>query len=64
MQPDDVFLIKENIIRDFIVARWLRLCVPSTGGLGLIPGLGTRSHMVQRKILHAATKTWSSQLGK
>ena len=30
---------------------WLRLRVPSAGGLGSIPGQGTRSHM------HAATKS-------
>ena len=30
----------------------LRLHVPSPGGLGSIPGRGTRSHMLQLKILH------------
>ena len=35
---------------------WLRLCAPNTGGLGLIPGQRTRSHMPQLKILHAAAK--------
>ena len=29
---------------------------PSAGGLGLIPGQGTRSHMLQLKFLYAATK--------
>ena len=32
------------------------------GGLGSIPGQGTRSHMLQRKILHAATKTQREQI--
>ena len=34
-----------------LVAQWLRLWDPNAGGLGLIPGQGTRSHM------HATTKT-------
>ncbi|TEA40826.1 hypothetical protein DBR06_SOUSAS19710034, partial [Sousa chinensis] len=33
-----------------LVAQWLGLHTPSAGGLGSIPGQGTRSHM------HAATK--------
>ena len=47
-----------------LVVQWLRLCAPSAGGLGLIPGLGTRSHMpqfrvlmLQLKILNATMKT-------
>ena len=38
-----------------LVVQWVRLCAPNAGGLGSIPGLGTRSHM------HATTKTWCSQ---
>ena len=34
-----------------LVVQWLRLCTPNAGGLGSIPGQGTRSHM------HAATKS-------
>ena len=37
--------------RTSLVAQWIRLCSPNAGGLGLIPGQGTRSHM------HAATKS-------
>jgi len=44
------------------VAQWLRLCASSAGGMGLIPGQGTRSHLLQLKILHAATKAWCSQI--
>ena len=40
-----------------LVVQWLRLCAPNTGGPGLIPGRGTRSHkpqlsvfMLQRKL--------------
>ena len=50
---------------------WLRVHAPSAGGLGLIPGQGTRSHMpqlrvltLQRKMQHAATKAWCSQVNK
>ena len=41
-----------------LVAQWLRLHAPSAGGLGLIPGQGTRSHTPQLRVqmLHAATK--------
>ena len=39
------------------VAQWLRLCTPNAGGLGSIPGQGTRSHMhAATKNSHAATK--------
>ena len=30
-----------------MVVQWLRICAPNAGGLGLIPGQGTRSHMLQ-----------------
>ncbi|TEA26079.1 hypothetical protein DBR06_SOUSAS2210051, partial [Sousa chinensis] len=40
-----------------LVAQWVRLCTPNAGGLGSIPGQGTRSHMhASTKSLHAATK--------
>ena len=35
---------------------WVRLCGPNAGGLGLICGQGTRSHMLQLKIPHATTE--------
>ena len=31
--------------------------LPNAGGLGLIPGQGSRCHMPQQKILHATVKT-------
>ena len=40
------------------VVQWLRLWAHNTGGLGSIPGQGTRFHMQQLKILYATTKTW------
>ena len=39
----------------------LRLPAPNAGGPSLIPGQGTRSHMLQLKILWVTTKTWRSQ---
>ena len=30
-----------------LMVQWLRFCAPKTGGTGLIPGPGTRSHMPQ-----------------
>ena len=40
-----------------LVVQWLRLHAPSAGGLGSIPGQGTRSHMLQAtKSSHTTTK--------
>ena len=39
-----------------LVVQWLRLHAPNSGGLGSVPDRGTRSHMPQLKILHAANK--------
>ena len=44
------------------MVHWLRLHTPNAGGLGSIPGWGTRSHMPQIKILYAATETQQSQI--
>ena len=48
-----------------------KTCTPNAGGLGLIPGQGTRSRMPQLKIPHAttkiscaATKIWCNQINK
>ena len=52
-----------KIFRTSLVVQWARLHAPNAGGLGLIPGQGTRSHMpqlrvhmLQLKILYASTK--------
>ena len=47
-----------------LVMWWLRLHVPHAGGLGLIPGQGTRSCMPPLKTLHATTKTGYSKKNK
>ena len=46
----------EHGIGTSLVVRWLRLSGPNAGGLGLIPGQGTRFHMPQLKIPRMATK--------
>ena len=43
-----------------LAVQWLRLCAPSAGGPGSIPGQGSR--MQQLKIPRAATKTRRSQI--
>ena len=45
-----------------LVVQWLRFWAPNAGGLGSIPGRGTRAHILQLKTLHAATKIWHSQI--
>ena len=36
---------KAGTIWTSLVVQWLRLCIPNAGGLGLIPGQGTRSYI-------------------
>ena len=47
-----------------LVFQWLRLHGLSGGGPGPIPGQGTRLHRPQLNIMHAAAKTWHSQISK
>ena len=42
-------MIESKRMGTSLVAQWLRLCAPNAGGLGSIPGQGTRSHMLQLK---------------
>ena len=44
--------------------RWLRLHTPSAGGLGSIPGQGTRSHIPQLQFLCVANKTQCNWIDK
>ena len=44
------------------MVQWLRLYIPSAGGLGSLPGQGPGSHMPQLKILYATARTWCSQM--
>ena len=41
--------MKQNNTATSLVAQWPRLCAPKAGGLGSVPGQGTRSHMLQLK---------------
>ena len=36
-----------NVFKTSLVVKWLRLHAPNSGGLGIIPGQGTRSHVPQ-----------------
>ena len=58
--------VKNSCMGISLVVQWLRLSSLNAGSTGLIPGQGTRSHMLQwrSKILCAATKTLSSQINK
>ena len=40
-----------------LVVQWVRLRAANAGGLGSIPGRGTRSRMPQLRSLHAATES-------
>ena len=64
MQPKKIIIIKKVKIKKKIlkislgtslVVQWLRLHAPNAGGLGSIPGQGTRSHAAT-KSSHATTK--------
>ena len=41
---------KNQAIGTSLVVQWVRLCAPNEGGLGSIPGRGTRSHMPQLRV--------------
>ena len=45
-----------------LVVQWIRLCALNAANLDLIPGQGTRSHVLQLKILHATTQTQHTQI--
>ena len=53
---------KMLILGTSLVVQRLRLCAPSAGGLGSIPGQGSRSHTLWLKIPHAATKIQFDQI--
>ena len=50
---------KINPIGTSLVVQWLRLCAPNAGGLSSIPGQGTRSHMLQVRVL---MQQWRSHM--
>ena len=42
-----IFQLKKKKIGTSLVVQWLRLHTPKAGSLGLMPGHGTRPHMLQ-----------------
>ena len=65
------FLLPKGNFGTSLVVPWLRLCAPSAGAAGSIPGQGTRSPMRQLRVYtpqlvipHAATKARCSQINK
>ena len=50
-------LSSRNMVETPLVVQWLKFCVSNSGGLGAMPGQGTRSFMLQLKIPHATVKT-------
>ena len=59
-----IYRKKKEYIGTFLLVYCLGLHALKAGDLGSIPGQGTRSHMMQLKIPHAATKSWHSQINK
>ena len=53
---------KKNEVRDFPGGPVAKSLARNAGSRGLIPGQGTRSHMLQLKGPHATTKTQYSQI--
>ena len=49
--PPTTVISQEGTTGISLVVQWLRLCSPNAGGLGLIPGQGTRSHRLQLRVL-------------
>ena len=41
---------RRNVAGSSLVVQWLRLYAPNTGGQGLVPGHGTKSHMLQLRV--------------
>lgn len=62
--PYYLYLSIRQVRGTSLVVQWLRLCAPSAGDPGLIPGQGSRFHMPQLKIPNIATKTPHSQIKK
>ena len=52
------YLVQNVYNRTSLVAQWLGLCAPNTGGQGSIPGQGTRSHT------HAAARSLHAETGE
>ena len=60
LKSSSPFKFKPGHAGTFLVVQWLRYHTPNAGGLGSIPGQGTRSHN-QLKIPQATSKTQHRQ---
>ena len=49
-QSESFHCHKEFSLGTSLVVQWLRLCAPNAGGLGSIPGQGTKFHMLQLRV--------------
>ena len=45
------FQCLKNVLGTSLVVKWLRLRAPNAGGPGSIPGRGTRSHILELRVL-------------
>ena len=59
-----VWTVIKRCLGTSLVVHQLRLRAPDAGGLDLIPGQGTRSHIPPLKILKAVTETQCSPIKK
>ena len=50
MLTSGIYILKGIEEGTSLVVHWLRLRAPNAGGLGSIPGQGTRSHMLQLRM--------------
>ena len=57
LTPVRMTIVKSLQTGTSLVVQCLGLCAPNAGGLGLIPGQGTRSHIPQLKTPRAVMKT-------
>ena len=64
MKGENVELCEKINVGTLLEIKWLRLGVPNARGLGLIPGDGTRSQVLQLNIPSVSTKTCWSQKKK
>ena len=55
----DMDSLYDEFIGTSLVVHWLRLHAPNAGGLGSIPGQGSRSHMLKIRVHIAGTKIFS-----
>ena len=55
-------VLKTEILGISLVVQWLELHIPNAGGLGSIPGQGTRSHVLQLTLCVSQWRPYTLQL--